>query len=128
MMNDPKFLRCETLLAGLSRAGGRVAVVTAKDKLRRLLGHGMDGICFSSEKADQTTKGEHGIDRATDLVSMPVPSVYSAALSDYVLAAGVELLERQRPVARYLSLTYYGQHKHAPGAPAATPFCLILHR
>ncbi|HYS17538.1 MAG TPA: alkaline phosphatase family protein, partial [Candidatus Binatia bacterium] len=43
MMNDPKFLRCETLLAALSSAGGRVAVVTAKDKLRRLLGHGMDG-------------------------------------------------------------------------------------
>jgi hypothetical protein len=39
MMNDPKFLRCETLLATLSRAGARVAVVTAKDKLRRLLGH-----------------------------------------------------------------------------------------
>src|SRR5207247_885612 len=30
MMNDPKFLRCETLLAALSRAGARPAVVTAK--------------------------------------------------------------------------------------------------
>src|SRR5881409_3309735 len=128
MMNDPKFLRCETLLAGLSRAGGRVAVVTAKDKLRRLLGHGMDGICFSSEKADQTTKGEHGIDRATDLVSMPVPSVYSAALSEYVLAAGLELLERERPDAMYLSLTDYVQHKHAPGASAATAFYAMLDR
>ena len=128
MMNDPKFLRCETLLAGLSRAGGRVAVVTAKDKLRRLLGHGMDGICFSSEKADQTTKGEHGIDRATDLVRMPVPSVYSAELSEYVLAAGLELLERERPDVMYLSLTDYVQHKHAPGDPAATAFSAMLDR
>jgi phosphonoacetate hydrolase len=128
MMNDPKFLRCETLLAALSRAGARVAVVTAKDKLRRLLGHGMDGICFSSEKADQTTKGEHGIERATDLVAMPVPSVYSAELSEYVLAAGLELLERERPDVMYLSLTDYVQHKHAPGAPAATVFYTMLDR
>src|SRR5213593_1608800 len=128
MMNDPKFLRCETLLAALSRAGARVAVVTAKDKLRRLLGHGMDGICFSSERADQTTKGEHGIERATDLVAMPVPSVYSAELSEYVLAAGLELLERERPDVMYLSLTDYVQHKHAPGAPAATVFYTMLDR
>src|SRR5215813_6915344 len=128
MMNDPKFLRCGTILAALSQAGARVAVVTAKDKLRRLLGYGMDGICFSSEKADQTTKGEHGIDRATDLVRMPVPSVYSAELSEYVLAAGLALLERQRPDAMYLSLTDYVQHKHAPGTPAATAFYAMLDR
>ena len=128
MMNDPKFLRCETILAALSHAGARVAVVTAKDKLRRLLGHGMQGICFSSEKADQTTKDEHGIERATDLVTMPVPSVYSAELSEYVLAAGLELLTRQHPDAMYLSLTDYVQHKHAPGASAATAFYAMLDR
>jgi phosphonoacetate hydrolase len=128
MMNDPKFLRCETLLAALSQAGARIAVVTAKDKLRRLLGHGMQGICFSSERADRTTKDEHGIERATDLVPMPVPSVYSAELSEYVLAAGLELLRRQRPDAMYLSLTDYVQHKHAPGAPAATAFYAMLDR
>ena len=38
MMNDPKYLRCPTLLAELSNRGYRVAVVTAKDKLRKLLG------------------------------------------------------------------------------------------
>src|SRR5881409_4305006 len=128
MMNDPKFLRCETLLAALSQAGARVAVVTAKDKLRRLLGHGMRGVCFSSERADQTTKDEHGIERATDLVAMPVPSVYSAELSEYVLAAGLELLERERPDVMYLSLTDYVQHKHAPGDPAATAFYAMLDR
>src|SRR5438093_7220133 len=128
MMNDPKFLRCQTLLAALSRAGARPAVVTAKDKLRRLLGHEMEGICFSSEKADQTTKAEHGIARATDLVPMAVPPVYSAELSEYVLAAGLELLRRERPDALYLSLTDYVQHKHAPGTPAATAFYAMLDR
>jgi phosphonoacetate hydrolase len=38
MMNDPKWLRAPTLLAALADAGASVAVVTAKDKLRRCSG------------------------------------------------------------------------------------------
>src|SRR5215468_643752 len=38
MMNDPRYLRCGTILAAFAQDGARVAVVTAKDKLRRLLG------------------------------------------------------------------------------------------
>jgi phosphonoacetate hydrolase len=128
MMNDPEFLRCETLLALLSRAGARTVVVTAKDKLRRLLGHGMRGICFSSERAGEVTKAEHGIERVTDLVGMPVPGVYSAELSEYVLAAGLELLRRESPDVMYLSLTDYIQHKHAPGTPVASAFYAMLDR
>ena len=128
MMNDPRFLRCPTLLAELSRAGARAVVITAKDKLRRLLGHGMQGICFSSEKAAEVTKAEHGIERATDLVAMPVPDVYSAELSEYVLAAGLELLRRERPDVMYLSLTDYIQHKHPPGDPVARGFYAMLDR
>jgi phosphonoacetate hydrolase len=128
MMNDPRFLRCPTLLAELSRAGAKPVVITAKDKLRRLLGHGMQGICFSSEKAGEVTKAEHGIERVTDLVEMPVPDVYSAELSEYVLAAGLELLRRERPDVMYLSLTDYIQHKHAPGDPVARSFYAMLDR
>jgi phosphonoacetate hydrolase len=128
MMNDPKFLRCGTLLAELSRSGAACVVITAKDKLRRLLGHEMRGICFSSEKADQVTKDEHGIERATELVAMPVPDVYSAELSEYVLAAGLELLRRERPDVMYLSLTDYIQHKHPPGDPVANRFYAMLDR
>src|SRR5262245_26514489 len=128
MMNDPRYLRCGTLLAALARAGARLAVVTAKDKLRRLLGHEMRGVCFSSEKADQVTKDEHGIERATDLVDMAVPDVYSAELSEFVLAAGLALLERERPDVMYLSLTDYVQHKHPPGDPVATAFYAMLDR
>ncbi len=46
-----------------------MAVVTAKDKLRKLLGHHMKGICFSSEKADQATLEENGIDDVLGLVA-----------------------------------------------------------
>ncbi|MDR7483595.1 MAG: phosphonoacetate hydrolase [Armatimonadota bacterium] len=122
MMNDPKYLRCGTILAAFADAGARVAVVTAKDKLRRLLGHGLRGICFSSEKADQTTEAEHGLDDAVGFVGRPLPDVYSAALSEFVLAAGVRLLETVRPDLTYLSTTDYVQHKHAPGTPEADAF------
>jgi phosphonoacetate hydrolase len=122
MMNDPKYLRADTILAALAGIGARVAVVTAKDKLRRLLGHGLDGICFSSEKADETTMAEHGIDDAARMVGRPVPSVYSADLSEFVFAAGVTLMERVHPDVIYLSTTDYVQHKHAPGTPEANAF------
>src|SRR3954452_6463357 len=126
MMNDPKWLRAPTLLAALADAGKKVAVITAKDKLRRLLGHKMKGICFSSEKADQVTLEENGIADVLSLVGMPVPDVYSAELSEFVFAAGVKLMARERPDVMYLSTTDYVQHKHAPGTPGANDFYAMM--
>ena len=128
MMNDPRFLRAGTILAAFSAAGAKVAVITAKDKLRKLLGHGMKGICFSSEKADQVTLAENGIENVLERVGMPVPSVYSAALSEFVFVAGVKLMERERPDLMYLSTTDYIQHKAAPGTPLANDFYAMIDR
>jgi phosphonoacetate hydrolase len=131
MMNDPKYLRCPTLLAQLAARGKRLAVITAKDKLRKLLGHGMRGICFSSEKADTATLAENGIERVLEMVGMPLPSVYSAELSEFVFAAGVKLMERpanERPEVMYLSTTDYVQHKAAPGTPAANAFYAMMDK
>ena len=128
MMNDPKWLRAPTLLAALAEAGCKVAVVTAKDKLRKLLGHQLRGICFSAEKADQATLEEHGIDGVLALVGMPVPSVYSVELSEFVFAAGVKLVQTRRPDIMYLSTTDYVQHKHAPGAAEANAFYAMMDR
>jgi phosphonoacetate hydrolase len=128
MMNDVKWLRAPTILAALADAGHSVAVLTAKDKLRKLLGHKMRGICFSSEKADQTSEQENGIADVVPLVGMPVPDVYSAELSEFVFAAGVKLLETRRPDILYLSTTDYVQHKHAPGEPQANRFYAMLDR
>jgi phosphonoacetate hydrolase len=128
MMNDPRFLRVGTILAAFSAAGAKVAVITAKDKLRKLLGSGMKGICFSSERADQVTLAENGIDNVLERVRMPVPSVYSAALSEFVFVAGVKLMERERPDLMYLSTTDYIQHKAAPGTPLANDFYAMMDR
>jgi phosphonoacetate hydrolase len=128
MMNDPRLLRAGTILAAFSAAGAKVAVITAKDKLRKLLGHQMRGICFSSEKADQVTLAENGIENVLDLVGMAVPSVYSAELSEFVFVAGVKLMERDRPDLMYLSTTDYIQHKAAPGTPIANAFYAMMDR
>ena len=128
MMNDPKWLRAPSILAALADAGRSVAVVTAKDKLRKLLGHKMKGVCFSAEKADEATHEENGISGVVDLVGMEVPSVYSAQLSEFVFAAGVKLMQRtsRRPDVMYLSTTDYVQHKHAPGTDGADAFYRMM--
>jgi phosphonoacetate hydrolase len=131
MMNDPKFLRVETLFPSFQRASCRIAVVTAKDKLRGLLGKGLAlgpgrACSFSSEKSDKASLAENGIDNVNALVGLPVPDVYSAGLSEFVFAAGVKLMERERPEIMYLSTTDYIQHKHAPGTPVANDFYAMM--
>ena len=126
MMNDPKFMRCDTLLAKFADAGAKVVVITAKDKLRRQLGNKLDGVCFSSEKADEATLEENGIEDVVELVGMQVPSVYSAELSEFIFAAGVKIMRRDRPNIMYLSTTDYIQHKHAPGSPVANKFYAMM--
>src|SRR5881396_3592518 len=64
MMNSAKFLRCETIFPAAVRAGRKVAVVTAKDKLRDIFASGLieqGGIAFSSEKASLARKATHGV-------------------------------------------------------------------
>ena len=133
MMNDAKFLRVPTIFATAQQAGMKIAVVTAKDKLRTLLGKGLDfasgtAIAFSSEKADQATKAENGIENVLDFVGLPLPNVYSADLSEFIFAAGVKLLDSFRPDLMYLSTTDYVQHKAAPGAKAANDFYAMFDR
>jgi phosphonoacetate hydrolase len=126
MMNDPAYLRAPTLLAAAADAGAAVAVVTAKDKLRRLLGNKMKGICFSAEKADKVTLDENGIDEVLGLVGLPVPDVYSADLSEFVFAAGVRLAQTRKLDMMYLSTTDYIQHKWAPGTEGANAFYAMM--
>ncbi len=121
-MNSPAYLRCPTILSAAAKHGRNVAVVTAKDKLRKLLSHDLDGIAFSSEKAAETTLDEHHIENVPGLVCREVPDIYSAEASVFVLWAGVSLLEAGFTDFAYLTLTDYIQHKHAPVEEAAIAF------
>ena len=122
MMTDPAMLRSPTLLALMSQAGVATAAVTAKDKLRRMLGHGVKGICFSSEMAGSCTLAEHGIEDVEALVGRPTPDMYSSDLSLFVLDAGIRLVEQGRAALLYLSLSDYVQHGHAPDEAEALDF------
>src|SRR6476659_2479661 len=133
MMNDASFLRAPTILKAFHDAGAKVAVVTAKDKLRTMLGNGLDmasgrAIAFSSEKADKANVKEHGIGDVLNRVGMKLPEVYSSDLSEFVMAAGVSILERERPDLMYLSTTDYVQHKAAPGSEMANAFYAMMDR
>lgn len=133
MMNDARFMRAGTIMRAFQEAGARVAVVTAKDKLRTLLGYGLDmaavtAVAFSSEKADRATLADNGVADVLALVGLPLPDVYSAELSEFVFAAGVKLLATFRPDLMYLSTTDYVQHKAAPGSAVANAFYAMLDR
>lgn len=119
---DGAAMRAPTILARFSQAGARCAAITAKDKLRQALGHGLDGIAFSAEAAGSCTEAEHGITDVVGLVGRTAPDPYSPDLSLFVLDAGVRLLEGERVDLLYLSLSDYVQHKHAPGTPEANAF------
>jgi phosphonoacetate hydrolase len=127
MMNDIRFLRAPTIFSAFHDVGARVAIVTAKDKLRALLGAGLSfgddrARCFSAERSASSTQAEHGQDNAARWLGRPQPDVYSADLSEFVFAAGVKLLAEWNPDVMYLTTTDYVQHKYAPDQPEAQSF------
>src|SRR5688572_15799631 len=117
MMNSARFLRCPTVFPAAAQAGRKVAVVTAKEKLRDIFASGLvdeGGIAFSAEKAD--------VSEVFKLVNLSKPQIYSAEASLYVLEAGAALLKAGRADFLYLSTTDYVQHKAAPDDEFALRF------
>jgi len=123
MITDASVLRCETILGTLSQAGVRVAGVTAKDKLREIIGyHLKGGIVFSSQKANEATMENAGIENVEAFVGRKTPDQYDPDLSYFVLDAGIKLLERRAADLFYLSLSDVIQHSYAPDEPEAKTF------
>ncbi|KAI2703862.1 hypothetical protein CBS147317_5155 [Penicillium roqueforti] len=123
MVTDDSLLRGSTILEQMFRRGVRVSAITAKDKLRKILAHGLKGaICFSSEKAADCTLDENGISDVEKWLGQPAPSQYSGDLSLFVLDAGIKLLQEKRSDILYLTLSDYIQHKYEPGSKEADNF------
>jgi phosphonoacetate hydrolase len=124
MMNSASFLRADTLFPAAQKSGRKVAVITAKEKLRDIFAHRLiatGGIAFSSEKAGLAQPESHGIG-GVEALAGPTPAIYSGDASLYVLRAGVALLRRGLADFLYLSTTDFMQHKFAPEAPEAVAF------
>ena len=108
MIVDDKTMRGTTILAKMADAGVRVTAITAKDKLRRIINHGLspskNSICFSAQCANESTISEHGIDNVEQWLGKSTPPQYSGELSLFVLDAGIKLLQEDRADLFYLTL------------------------
>jgi phosphonoacetate hydrolase len=125
-MNEARFLRAPTIFEALERAGVRTLCVTAKDKLRALLGAVQDPavrapISLSAERAhEQTIPGDERPIPA--IVGRENPSIYDWDISHYAMEMGLALHARVGATLLYVSLTDYVQHKEAPGGAMADRF------
>jgi phosphonoacetate hydrolase len=117
-MNDPRFLRIPTLFEKMEQAGVKTLCVTAKDKLRALLGACKEGgprpIALSAEKAHEQAIPEAGVASIVGAVGRKNPSIYDWDISHYAMEIGLALHERLGASLLYVSLTDYVQHKEPP--------------
>ena len=128
MMNSARYLRCDTILAAAVQSGRKVAMVTAKEKLRDLLSRGLRGIAFSAERAREQIQDLPGLEPLAGEVKSGSPDIYSADASLFVLRAGAALLESRQADFLYLSLTDYVQHQYPPSAPESLSFYEAIDR
>ncbi|KAJ5408159.1 hypothetical protein N7509_002042 [Penicillium cosmopolitanum] len=131
MVVDDSTMHGTTILAKLADAGIRIAAITAKDKLRRIINHGLfspskSSICFSAQCANEATLTEHGIQDVETWLGQSTPAQYSGTLSLFVLDAGIKLLSEGRADFFYLTLSDYIQHKHAPRSIEANEFMAAI--
>jgi phosphonoacetate hydrolase len=120
-LTDPGFLRAETIHAKLHANGQRVLAVTAKDKLRRLLGSG-DVPSISAERAHELSLPEFQIDNLCALVGRANPGIYDWELSAFAMELALAVHRQLGLDLLYVSLTDYVQHKQAPGGEMADRF------
>lgn len=131
---------CDSLLSAASRAGLSVLVITAKNKLLRLLGRGLSKECLVvavEDLADSGSESRRALEKKhlddCMLECGPIPSIYSPEASVYCLQLGVEIL-RQGPILGfspslvYLSTTDYVQHLYAPDSNISRNFYEAIDR
>jgi len=122
MMNSGRYLRCDTILAAAARSGRKVAMVTAKEKLRDLLTRGLQGIAFSSERAAEQIRDLPGLEYLEETVREGSPDIYSAEASLFVLRAGVVGIPSERWGETPLAVIVLQQGEDAT-ADEITNFC-----
>jgi phosphonoacetate hydrolase len=122
LFNDPRFLRAPSIHAVLAGQGVPTLMVTAKEKLRLLLGHG--GVpSISVEKAAGAGLPEYGVDDLQELVGAEAPGIYDWDASHYAMRLGLAVFRAHRALRLlYVSLTDRVQHAAAPGEELSDRF------
>ncbi|HEV8674838.1 MAG TPA: alkaline phosphatase family protein [Methylomirabilota bacterium] len=106
-MDQVEFVREPLLFERLQAAGWSTGLVTAKEKLTRLLRRGLDH-CVDMKSHP---------DGVRTVVGMP-PDIFSLEINVWVLRAAREVATRLRPDFLYVATTDYPQHKLGPDEPA----------
>lgn len=120
-LTDPQALRVPTILQAARAAGIAALAVTAKDKLRALLGAGGVPSISAELAAEQTVDGLDGASGA-DVVGAPNPGIYDPALSAYTVDLALSVARRLGSQLVYCSLTDYVQHTAGPASDLAREF------
>ena len=105
-MESGEYIEAETIFQRASKQGARSLLVTAKDKLRRLLGDGTT-LSISSEQAPEWVVA---------LAGEP-PPIYSLEVNQWVIDTANRILEREHYDLVYLATTDYAMHTYAPEHP-----------
>lgn len=125
-MNDPRFLRVPTIFERMEQAGVRTLCVTAKDKLRALLGASFEGgpapVSLSAERAADLAVPALSGSSIPALVGRPPPGIYDWDISHYAMEMALAIAPRLDARLVYVSLTDYVQHKDPPRGELANRF------
>ncbi len=114
-MESSEFLRAETMFQRATACGMRSLLVTAKDKLRRLLSDGATVSISSEDPPGWVVSG----------VGEP-PPIYSLEVNRWVLEAGRYAMSREPFDLVYLTTTDYAMHTYGPGHPESARHVTLL--
>jgi phosphonoacetate hydrolase len=105
-MEQVSFVQEPLVFERFKAAGWSTALVTAKEKLTKLLRRGLD-VCVDMKTHPEAYRDSVG----------PPPEIFSLEINLWVLRMAREVALRQRPGFLYVATTDYPQHKLAPDAP-----------
>ncbi|MDP6548784.1 MAG: alkaline phosphatase family protein [Dehalococcoidia bacterium] len=114
-MESGEFIKAETMFQRAGDLGARSLLVTAKDKLRRLLGDGATLSVSSEQPPGWVVRG----------VGEP-PPIYSLEVNQWVIDAGRYILSKEHYDLVYLTTTDYAMHTYAPEQPESSRHLAML--
>lgn len=116
-MEDPSYLRCETLFETYAARDEESAALVVKEKLERFVERGCS-VAASAENPPEWL---------TEAVGDP-PGIYSGRASEWVVEAALHVLDTRAPDVLYVSTTDVVPHKHGPGTREANEWVHTLDR
>ena len=114
-MESGEYILAETIFERAHKLGKTSVLVTAKDKLRTLLGDG----------AAVTVSSEQPPDLVVKAVGEP-PEIYSLEVNGWVIRAGSYVMSQHPTDLAYITTTDYAMHSYAPDEPQSQTHMSIL--